>query len=115
MNDSVTSNMMRALPAEHRQRLLHLAHEVSFEVGSRLFEEGGRADRFWIVRTGTIALDMRVPGRRANVSLYEVPDADALHVALTSLPLFPWLDIRVEPLATHPLGTPDVTMTQDIP
>ncbi|MGC5561803.1 Crp/Fnr family transcriptional regulator [Streptomyces sp. FR-108] len=67
MNDSVTSNMMRALPAEHRQRLLRLAHEVSFEVGTRLFEEGGRADRFWIVRTGTIALDMRVPGRRAAV------------------------------------------------
>ncbi|MFL1897782.1 Crp/Fnr family transcriptional regulator [Streptomyces tauricus] len=67
MNDSVTSSMLRALPAEHRQRLMDLAREVSFEAGTRLFEEGARADRFWIVRTGTVALDMRVPGRRAAV------------------------------------------------
>ncbi|KAA0932973.1 cyclic nucleotide-binding domain-containing protein [Streptomyces apricus] len=67
MNDSVTSSMVRALPAPHRQQLMDLAREVSFEPGARLFEEGGRADRFWIVRTGTVALDMRVPGRRAAV------------------------------------------------
>lgn len=67
MNVSVTPTMLRALPAEHRQRLVNIAREVSFEPGARLFEEGGRADRFWIVRTGTIALDMRVPGRRAAV------------------------------------------------
>jgi len=67
MNDSVTSSMLRALPSEHRQALMDLAREVSFDTGTRLFEEGGRADRFWIVRTGTVALDMRVPGRRAAV------------------------------------------------
>ncbi|MDX5568248.1 cyclic nucleotide-binding domain-containing protein [Streptomyces sp. ID05-04B] len=32
-----------------------------------VLEEGGRADRFWIVRTGTVALDLHVPGRRAAV------------------------------------------------
>ncbi|MFI7317044.1 Crp/Fnr family transcriptional regulator [Streptomyces venezuelae] len=60
-------HMLRALPTEHRDRLMQLATEVSIPQGTRLFEEGGRADRFWIVRTGTIALDMRVPGRRAAV------------------------------------------------
>ncbi|WP_393099860.1 cyclic nucleotide-binding domain-containing protein [Streptomyces sp. LN325] len=59
--------MLRALPAEHRERLMRLAREVSFPQGTRLFKEGGHADRFWIVRTGTIALDMHVPGRRAAV------------------------------------------------
>ncbi|NJP52189.1 cyclic nucleotide-binding domain-containing protein [Streptomyces sp. SBST2-5] len=58
---------IRALPAEHRARLMELAREVSFPQGARLFEEGGRADRFWVVRTGTVALDMRVPGRRPAV------------------------------------------------
>ncbi|WP_413759846.1 cyclic nucleotide-binding domain-containing protein [Streptomyces sp. MMBL 11-3] len=67
MSPSVTSSMLRALPAPHWQRLMDLAREVSFEPGARLFEEGGRADRFWIVRTGTVALDMRVPGRRRAV------------------------------------------------
>ncbi|MFE0516047.1 cyclic nucleotide-binding domain-containing protein, partial [Streptomyces sp. NPDC058964] len=62
-----TPSMLQALPAEHRQRLMRIAREVSFPQGTRLFEEGGRADRFWIVRTGTVELDMRVPGRRPAV------------------------------------------------
>ncbi|MEU5295127.1 Crp/Fnr family transcriptional regulator [Streptomyces umbrinus] len=67
MDASPTPSMLRALPAEHRQRLMHIAREVSFPQGTRLFEEGGRADRFWIIRTGTIQLDMHVPGRQAAV------------------------------------------------
>ena len=26
-----------------------------------------------------------------------------MHAAVTSLPLWPYMDVRVEPLATHPL------------
>ncbi|MFJ8330181.1 Crp/Fnr family transcriptional regulator [Streptomyces sp. NPDC094437] len=59
--------MARALPAEYRQRLRGIAREAAFPQGARLFEEGGRADRFWIIRTGTVELDMHVPGRRAAV------------------------------------------------
>jgi CRP-like cAMP-binding protein len=44
-----------------------LAREVSFPGGTRIFEEGGRADRFWIVRGGQVVLDLHVPGRRAAV------------------------------------------------
>ncbi|MEU9991827.1 cyclic nucleotide-binding domain-containing protein [Streptomyces sp. NPDC048045] len=61
------TTMNAALPAEHRERLMCLAREVSFAAGTRLFEEGRRADRFWIVRTGTVALDLHVPGRRPAV------------------------------------------------
>ncbi|MEU3741445.1 MULTISPECIES: cyclic nucleotide-binding domain-containing protein [unclassified Streptomyces] len=67
MNAFPISTMLRALPVEHRERLMGLAREVSFPQGTRLFKEGGRADRFWIIRTGTIALDMHVAGRRAAV------------------------------------------------
>ncbi|MCX4903787.1 Crp/Fnr family transcriptional regulator [Streptomyces sp. NBC_00878] len=67
MMNTSTFSMLRALPAEHRQRLMRIARDVSFPQGTRLFEEGARADRFWIVRTGTVALDMHVPGRRAAV------------------------------------------------
>ncbi|MEU1477699.1 cyclic nucleotide-binding domain-containing protein [Streptomyces sp. NPDC001668] len=62
-----TPSMLRALPAEHRRRLMRVAREVSFPQGARLFEEGSRADRFWIIRTGTVQLDMHVPGRRPAV------------------------------------------------
>lgn len=67
MNAPATASMLQALPAEHRQRLTRFAREVSFPQGARLFEEGCRADRFWIIRTGSVDLDMRVPGRRAVV------------------------------------------------
>ncbi|WP_053847503.1 cyclic nucleotide-binding domain-containing protein [Streptomyces sp. NRRL B-24085] len=62
-----TPSMLRALPAEHRHRLMRVAREVSFPQGTRLFEEGSCADRFWIIRTGTVELDLRVPGRRPAV------------------------------------------------
>jgi CRP-like cAMP-binding protein len=67
MNATSTPSMPRSLSDEHRRRLMRLAREVSIPQGTRLFEEGGRADRFWIIRTGRIELDMRVPGRRAAV------------------------------------------------
>ncbi|UXY23529.1 cyclic nucleotide-binding domain-containing protein [Streptomyces cynarae] len=62
-----TPSMLRALSAEYRQRLMGLAREVSFPQGTRIFNEGARADRFWILRTGSIELDAHVPGRRTAV------------------------------------------------
>lgn len=44
----------------------------------------------------------RVPGRYANISILDVADADELHALLSALPLFPYLDIVVTPLAKHP-------------
>jgi muconolactone D-isomerase len=44
----------------------------------------------------------RVPGRNATVGLYEAADPAALHDALASLPMWRWLDVTVEALATHP-------------
>lgn len=67
MNAPPATPLLRTLSAEHRQQLMTQAREVSFPEGTRLFEEDGRADRFWVIRTGTIDLDMRVPGHRAAV------------------------------------------------
>lgn len=44
----------------------------------------------------------RVPGRNATVGLYEADDPAALHDALTSLPMWKWMAVTVEALATHP-------------
>ncbi|MEV8314734.1 cyclic nucleotide-binding domain-containing protein [Streptomyces sp. NPDC059900] len=62
---SNTTTMMSALPAEHRNRLMRIARQAFFPAGTRMFEEGGHAGRFWIIRTGSVVLDMHVPGRRA--------------------------------------------------
>lgn len=44
----------------------------------------------------------RVPGRNATIGLYAAADPAALHDALTSLPMWKWMDITVEALAAHP-------------
>jgi len=44
----------------------------------------------------------RVVGEYANYSVFDVPDHDTLHDVLRNLPLFPFLQIKVTPLATHP-------------
>jgi muconolactone D-isomerase len=44
----------------------------------------------------------RVVGRYSNVSIFDVESNDALHVLLSSLPLYPYMDIEVTPLARHP-------------
>ncbi|MFE3764374.1 Crp/Fnr family transcriptional regulator [Streptomyces sp. NPDC059104] len=56
-----------ALPPEFRARLMEHAQEVSFAGGTRLFNEGGVADRFWIMKSGVVTLDLHVPGRQAAV------------------------------------------------
>jgi muconolactone D-isomerase len=59
-----------------------------------------------LARAGALRRIWRIPGRWANWSLYDVPDATALHEALSSLPLYPWMDIQVHPLAAHPNDPP---------
>ncbi|AOB25119.1 MULTISPECIES: muconolactone Delta-isomerase [Bordetella] len=44
----------------------------------------------------------RVAGRYANVSIFDAADNDELHQMLSSLPLFPYMDIQVTALARHP-------------
>lgn len=44
----------------------------------------------------------RVAGEYANYSVFDVASNDALHEALSGLPLFPYMKISVTPLAKHP-------------
>lgn len=73
-------------PEEERNRLRKAERARAQEL-----RDAGVLRRLW-----------RVPGRNAWIGLFEVPGATELHDALTSLPLFPWLDVTVEALATHP-------------
>lgn len=44
----------------------------------------------------------RVVGEYKNVSIFDVKDNAELHELLSQLPLFPYMDIHVTPLCTHP-------------
>lgn len=78
-----------------------LPPDLPDDEAARLYEaEGVRAAE--LARDGTLVRLWRIPGRRSNVGLWSAADATGLHAALSSLPLWPYLDIEVDPLARHP-------------
>lgn len=44
----------------------------------------------------------RVVGEYSAISVFDVDSGDQLHSLLSSLPLFPYMKIKVTPLGTHP-------------
>jgi len=68
MTDTVAARIsahpfFAGLTDEQRAALAEDGRAVMFTAGERLFDEGGSADRFWLIEHGSIALDMQVPGR----------------------------------------------------
>ena len=63
-------------------------------------EEKARAEE--LQREGKWVHLWRVAGRYANISVFDVGSHDELHAILSTLPLFPFMDINVTPLARHP-------------
>lgn len=79
-------------------RVPHDADPARFE---RLkAEEKTRAQE--LQRAGKWRHLWRIAGQYANVSVFDVADHDELHAILSSLPLFPFMNIAVAPLARHP-------------
>jgi CRP/FNR family transcriptional regulator, cyclic AMP receptor protein len=58
---------LRGLSAPQLAQLAAAARYVSVPAGHRLFEEGGTADRFWLIEAGLVRLDKLVPGHASAV------------------------------------------------
>ncbi len=56
-----------------------------------------------LIDAGKMRRIWRLPGRRAVMALYDVDSLDELHELISSLPLFPWMDVTITPLSTHAL------------
>lgn len=54
---------LAGLGDEQLERLSHWSRKSVLHEGCRLFHEGGRADRFWLIREGYVNLDTYLPGR----------------------------------------------------
>lgn len=54
------------------------------------------------LRAGTLRDIWRVVGEVANYSIFDVDSNEQLHDLISGLPLFPYMDITVIPLAAHP-------------
>ena len=81
-----------------------LPYDIDPKTRDRLLEQE-RERGLELKAAGVIARIWRIPGRTANVGIWRAEDATALHEAIASLPLFPWIDAHVTPLALHHLET----------
>jgi muconolactone D-isomerase len=85
---------------------VRLPHDLTAEKVEALKQtERARAEE--LQRAGTWRHLWRVAGRYANVSIFDVADPQELHNILSSLPLFPFMDMRITPLCRHPSSVHD--------
>lgn len=63
----VRTGLMGALSPENAGKLRELGTQVAFASGERIFEEGDKAERFWVIHTGSVTLEQHVPGRSDQV------------------------------------------------
>jgi CRP/FNR family cyclic AMP-dependent transcriptional regulator len=54
---------LRGMADGHLAILARACWVAPLRAGHRLFEEGGRAHRFWLLQSGHVALDVHAPGR----------------------------------------------------
>ena len=84
-------NLPVTMPAEQAAQL----KKTEKELAQRLQHEG-KWRHLW-----------RIAGQYANVSVFDVDSVDELHDLLTSLPLFPYMQVDVMPLCRHPSSVRD--------
>jgi CRP/FNR family transcriptional regulator, cyclic AMP receptor protein len=58
---------LHGMAREHLDALAAAASDVRFPARHRIFEDGGTADRFWLIRSGRVAIDLQVPGEGPRV------------------------------------------------
>jgi len=54
---------LHGMSRDHLAVLAETASDVTFPARHRLFEDGARATRFWLLQSGYVALDLHVPGQ----------------------------------------------------
>lgn len=85
----------------HVQMDVRPPHDIDPEQFERLkAEERARSQE--LQRAGKWPHLWRITGRYANISIFDVESHDELHALLSTLPLFPFMQIEVTPLARHP-------------
>lgn len=62
-----TQPFLAGLSPAYLDKLLPWAKTWEFPLGTRIFEEGRQAERFWLIRQGRVSLESHVPGRGAMV------------------------------------------------
>lgn len=78
-----------------------LPHDMPAERATELKRiEKARAAE--LQQAGTWRHLWRIAGQYSNISVFDVRDTDELHTLLSSLPLFPFMQVEVMALVRHP-------------
>lgn len=78
---------------------------VPYDIDKTMFEELKATEKARsqdLQRQGKWRHLWRVAGRYANVSIFDVESASELHDIMMSLPLYPFMDVKVTALCQHP-------------
>jgi muconolactone D-isomerase len=90
----------------HVRMNVRLPHDMPAEKADTLKKtERGRAHE--LQKAGKWRHLWRIAGQYANVSIFDVSGAQELHDILSTLPLFPFMEIEVSPLCRHPSSIHD--------
>ena len=66
--DLARESFLRGMRSDDLARLATTARATEIPAGRRIIAESEPAERFWLIRAGTVALDLRVPeGGRASL------------------------------------------------
>lgn len=79
-------NLPDSIPAERANKLKADEKALALKL-----QQSGKWKSLW-----------RIVGQYANISIFDVESNDELHQLLSSLPLYPFMQIVVTPLAQHP-------------
>lgn len=80
---------------------VNIPHDLPADKAAQLIQEEKQYSQD-LQRQGKWKSIWRIVGEYANYSIFDVQDNEELHELLRNLPLFPYMDIKVTPLATHP-------------
>lgn len=79
-------NLPQAMPENQANALKKTEKEIA-----QVLQASGKWRHLW-----------RIAGQYANVSVFDVDSVDELHALISTLPLFPYMQIHIMPLCRHP-------------
>ncbi|WP_188190433.1 muconolactone Delta-isomerase [Nonomuraea sp. SYSU D8015] len=85
----------------HARMDVHIPHDLDPEARAAIVARE-KAYAQELQRSGKWPHLWRIVGEYSNISIFDVDTTDELHDLISGLPLFPYMEIKVTPLAKHP-------------
>jgi CRP/FNR family transcriptional regulator, cyclic AMP receptor protein len=104
---------LRGMPSAQIQQLASVARQVSVPAGTRLFEQGATANRFWLICAGRVALDDLVPGE-GRVTIESLGRGDVVGLSWLAPPyVFKFGALCLQPVQAFEFDVADVRAACD--